>query len=617
MDCMAIFQKCAINKRPVRLRSARIPIADLQMSKTVGDFVLERIGLWGVRRVFGYPGDGINGLVSALGRQSKIDFIQVRHEEEAAFMASGHAKLTGEVGVCLATSGPGAIHLLNGLYDAKLDRKSVVAIVGQSARIALGGHFQQEVDLLSLFKDVASDFVQICTLPEQARHLIDRAFRIARAQRTVTAVIFPNDVQELKADQAPAGHGSIHTGTDFREPLVMPNSADLVRAAEILNKGEKVAMLIGAGAWSAPDKVIEIADKLQAGFAKALLAKAVLSDDVPFSTGQIGLLGTKPSWDMMRDCDTVLMIGTTFPYSEFLPPEGQAKCVQIDIDPTMLSLRYPADVALVGDARETLNALLPLLNQKERGAWRENIEKNVRAMWQEEGRKAHLEGKPLNPELFFWELSEKLPANSVITSDTGMSTTFFARAVKMKRGMKTAISGTLATMGPAVSFALAAKFAFPDRPAIAFVGDGAMQMLGMNGLITAAKYYKRWLDPRLIIAVLNNRDLNMVSWELRALGGSPKVPATQDLPDVDYAALGQMLGLKGLTVARGEDVIGAWDEALSADRPVVIDIKADPNVIALPPHATFEQAKNLLLALARGDSDRNAIIDRLMKQLAA
>lgn len=587
------------------------------MDKMVGDFVLERLATWGVKRIFGYPGDGINGITSALGRQDKIDFIQVRHEEEAAFMASGHAKLTGEVGVCLATSGPGAIHLLNGLYDAKLDRKPVVAIVGQSVRMALGGHFQQEVDLLSLFKDVASDFVQVCATPEQARHLIDRAVRIAKAQRTVTAIIFPNDVQELKAVEPPVAHGSIHSGADYREPFVLPDPADLRQAADILNRGEKIAILIGAGAWNAPEVVMAVCDRLQAGIAKALLAKAVLDDDLPYTTGQIGLLGTRPSWEMMRDCDTLLMIGTTFPYSEFLPREGQAKCVQIDLDPTMLSLRYPADVALAGDAGVTLEALLPLLRQKERGAWRQAIEKNVAAMWEEEERKAHIEAKPLNPELFYWELTRRLPADSVLCADTGMSTTFFARAIKLRRGMKTAISGTLATMGPAVSYALAAKFAFPGRPAIALVGDGAMQMLGMNGLITAAKYYRRWEDPRLIVAVLNNRDLNMVSWELRALGGSPRLAETQDLPDIDYAAQAEILGLKGLTVAGPDDVGDAWDQALAADRPTVIDVKADPNVIALPPHASFEQTKNLFLALARGDKDRASILDDLIRQLAA
>jgi pyruvate dehydrogenase (quinone) len=587
------------------------------MARTVGDFLLERLGTWGVKRVYGYPGDGINGIISALGRHDEIDFIQVRHEEEAAFMASGHAKLTGEVGVCLATSGPGAIHLLNGLYDAKLDRKPVVAIVGQSVRMALGGHFQQEVDLLSLFKDVAGDFVQVCTTPVQARHLIDRAFRIAKAQRTVTAIIFPNDIQEAPAIDPEHEHGAIHTGTDFSQPIVIPRADDLARAAKILNAGEKVAVLIGAGAWNAAEEVLALCDRLQCGLSKALLAKAVLPDDLLFSTGQIGLLGTKASYELMRDCDTLLMIGSTFPYSEFLPREGQARAVQIDLDPAMLSLRYPADVALAGDAAATLQALLPLLKRKPRGEWRERIEANVAAMWQEEEKKAHIAANPLNPELMFWEFSRHIPDNAVVTVDTGMSTTFFARAVKMRRGMKTAISGTLATMGPAVSYALAAKFACPDRPAIAFVGDGAMQMLGMNGLITAAKYWKGWVDPRLIVVVLNNRDLNMVSWELRALGGAPKVKATQDILDMDYAAQADLLGLEGLTVDNPADVDETWTKALTADRPVVIDVKADPNVIALPPHADFEQTKNFFLALARGDADRGDILANLVRQWAA
>jgi pyruvate dehydrogenase (quinone) len=589
------------------------------VAKTVGDFLLERLQAWQVRRIFGYPGDGINGIVTALGRAGDaLEFVQVRHEEEAAFMASGHAKLTGEVGVCLATSGPGAIHLLNGLYDAKLDRQPVVAIVGQQARASLGGHFQQEVDLLSLFKDVASDFVQVCTTPEQARHLIDRAFRIAKAQRCVTAIIFPNDVQEAPAVEAPGHvHGTIHTGTDFTRPIVIPQRVDLQRAADILNKGERVAMLIGSGAAGAVAEVLSAAETLQAGVAKALLGKAVLPDDLPYATGQIGLLGTKASYRLMMECDTLLMIGSTFPYSEFLPKEGQAKAVQIDIDPTMLSLRYPMDVALTGDAAATLQALLPLLTPKPRGKWRESVEKNVTDWWSDEEARARLDADPLNPEYFFWELSSRVPERSIFAVDTGMSTTFFARAVKMRENMKVAISGTLATMGPAVSFAAAAKFAFPDRPAVAFVGDGAMQMLGLNALVTVSKYWKRWRDPRLIIAVLNNRDLNMVTWELRALGGSPKVAETQDLPDIDYARYAQMLGLSGLTVDKASDVGSVWDQALRADRPVVIDVKADPNVIALPPHATLEQTKNFLLAMARGDEDRNAVLAQLYKQLAA
>jgi pyruvate dehydrogenase (quinone) len=588
------------------------------MAKTVGDFLFERLRQWQVRRIFGYPGDGINGIVTALGRAGDdIEFVQVRHEEEAAFMASGHAKLTGEAGVCLATSGPGAIHLLNGLYDAKLDRQPVVALVGQQARASLGGHFQQEVDLPSLFKDVASDFVQVCSTPAQARHLIDRAFRIAKAQRTVTAIIFPNDVQESPAAEPEHVHGTIHTGVDFAQPAIVPLQYDLERAAGILNRGKRVAMLIGRGAANAVDEAIAIADVLQAGVAKALLGKAVLPDELPFATGQIGLLGTRASYELMRDCDTLLMIGSTFPYGEFLPREGQAKAVQIDIDPTMLSLRYPMDVALQGDAALTLRSLLPLLEPKPRGKWRETVEKNAAASWEEEGQKAHLSADPLNPELPFWKFTKHLPDGAIIAADTGMSTTFFARAVKLRRGMKLAISGTLATMGPAISFAAAGKFAFPDRPAFAFVGDGAMQMLGLNAFVTVAKYWKTWADPRFVVAVLNNRDLNMVTWELRALGGSPRIAATQDMPDLDYAAYARMLGLAGFTLDKPGDVDRVWREALAAGRPAIIDVKADPDVVALPPHATFEQTRNLFLAMARGDEDRNAVLAQLYKQLTA
>ena len=585
------------------------------MPKTIGDFLLFRLHEWGVETIYGYPGDGINGIVTAIGRAGeKIRFIQVRHEEEAAFMASGHAKLTGEVGVCLATSGPGAIHLLNGLYDAKLDRRPVVAIVGQQARSALGGHYQQEVDLLSLFKDVAGDFVQICESPKQARHLIDRAMRIAKSQRTVTAIIFPNDIQEAPAEEPGNAHATIHTSDAYASPVVLPKDADLGRAADVLNSGRKVAILVGSGAWEAHDEVIAVAEKLKAGIAKALLAKAVLSDDIPYCTGQIGLLGTSASYKLMKECDTFLMIGSTFPYSEFLPKEGQARGVQIDIDPTVLALRYPMEVALTGDATMTLRALLPLLGQKTDGSWRDAIEKNVSDMWANEEKVARLDAQPLNPELPFWELSDRLPPDAVLAVDTGMSTTFYARAIRAKRSMKTAISGTLATMGPAISYAIAGKFAFPDRPAFAFVGDGAMQMLGINGLITAAKYWKEWKDPRFVVLVLNNRDLNMVSWELRAMGGSPKVAETQSLPDVDYVAYAKLLGLNGASLCKAADVRKVLEQALTSDRPFVIDAQVDPDVVALPPHSTWEQTRNFFLALAKGDEDRKGIIEHLIKQ---
>jgi pyruvate dehydrogenase (quinone) len=588
------------------------------MTTTVGDFVLARLGQWGVRRLFGYPGDGINGLLSALGRAADaFEFIQVRHEEEAAFMACGHARFTGEVGVCLATSGPGAIHLLNGLYDAKLDRQPVVAVVGQQARAALGGHYQQEVDLPALLRDVAGDFVQTCTAPAQARHLVDRAMRIAQAERCVTALIFPNDVQEADAIEHPEhAHGTVHTSTAFSRPAIVPNDEDLARAAEVLNRGERVAILVGAGAAGAAQEVVMVADRLQAGVAKALLGKAVLSDDLPWVTGQIGLLGTKASYELMRGCDTFLMVGSSFPYSEYLPKEGQARGVQIDIDPAMLSLRYPMEVALVGDAALTLRALLPRLATRRDGSWRQEIVRTTSDWWRDEEKRAYLTADPLNPELFFWKLSGYLPDDSLVAVDTGMSTTFFARAVRVQRRMQVAMSGTLATMGPALSYAAAGKLAFPQRPAFALVGDGAMQMLGLNALITVSKYWRCWRDPQFVVAVLNNGDLNMVSWELRGLGGSPKLPQTQDVPDFDYAGFAEMLGLVGLRIDRPEDVTPVLDRAVKADRPVVIDVRADRNVVALPPHATFEQTTNFFAALAKGDPDRGAVLRQLARQLA-
>ena len=585
------------------------------MAKKVGDFLLDRLAQWGVRRIFGYPGDGIGGIVAALGRAGeRFEFIQVRHEEEAAFMACGHARITGEVGVCLATSGPGAIHLLNGLYDAKLDHQPVVAIVGQAARRSVGGHFQQEVDLLALLKDVAGDFVQVCMSPEQVRHLVDRALRIARSRRCVTAIILPSDVQEAAAVEVTLEHGAIPSGIDYTEPLLVPQDRDLRRAAAILNRGRRVAMLLGAGAREAGEEAVAVADLLGAGVAKALLGKTVLSDDLPFVTGQIGLLGTRPSYEMMRDCDTLLMVGSTFPYSEFLPEAGQAKAVQIDSDPAMLSLRYPMDVSLVGDARKTLAALRPLLQAKPDRKWRATIEKNVAAWWAEEERRAHIAAEPLNPELFFWEFTNRIPERAVVAADTGMSTSFVARALKMRPDMSLAVSGTLATMGPAISYGLAAKLAHSDRPVFAFVGDGAMQMLGINALMTAAKYANGWRDPRFVVAVLNNRDLNMVTWELRA-AGSPKVDETQNLPDFDYARYGELLGFVGLRIDRPEDVQPAWGAALAAERPVVIDVRADPAVPVFPPHVTAKQVRRYFTALRRGDREAQRVLRQTIHHL--
>jgi len=586
---------------------------------TVSDHLVQRLSSWGVSRVYGYPGDGINGIMGALERaQEQVRFIQVRHEEMAAFMACAHAKFTGEVGVCVATSGPGAIHLLNGLYDAKLDHQPVVAIVGQSARAAIGGEYQQEVDLLSLFKDVAHEYVHMASTPEQMRHLVDRAMRIARAERTVTCIIVPNDVQELDAvEEPPRKHSTVHSGLGYTTPKVVPYDADLRRAADILNAGERVAILVGAGALRASDEVVDIADVLGAGVAKALLGKAVLPDDYPFVTGPIGLLGSQPSWEMMNDCDTLLMIGSNFPYSEFLPKPGQARGIQIDIDGRLLGIRYPMELNLVGDSTETLRALLPLLVRKTDRRWREKIEKNVAEWWRLLEARAMADAEPLNPQRVFWELSPRLPDDCILSCDSGSAASWYARDLKIRRGMMASLSGTLATMGPAVPYAIAAKFCHPDRSVIAIAGDGAMQMNGLNELITIAKYWREWSNPRLIVLVLNNRDLNMVTWEERALAGDPKFEASQNLPDFPYADYARSLGLDGIRVDSPDAVAAAWDRALAADRPFLFEAVTDPNVPPLPPHISLEQAKSFTSSVLKRDVDAMGFLKQTFKQVTA
>ncbi|HEX5554619.1 MAG TPA: thiamine pyrophosphate-requiring protein [Chitinophagaceae bacterium] len=587
------------------------------MSKQVSDFIIERLLEWGITRIFGFPGDGINGIMGALDRaEDKMDFIQVRHEENAAFMACAHAKFTGEVGVCLATSGPGAIHLLNGLYDAKMDHQPVVAIVGQSARMAMGGNFQQEVDLDSLYKDVAHEYVHTVTEPVQMQQLIDRAIRIAKAERTVTCIIIPNDIQELDAEKPPRKHGAIHTGIGFPETRVVPEVAALKKAADLLNEGQKIAMLIGAGALHAAKEVKEVAELLGCGVAKALLGRAALSDDLPYVTGAIGLLGTKPSWEMMTECDTLLMVGSSFPYTEFLPKLDQARGVQIDIDGKMLSLRYPMEVNLLGDSAETLKALIPYLRRKEDRSWREKIEKEIMDWWKVIEARAGDTAKPINPQRVFWELSPRLPEHCILSSDSGSSANWFARNLKIREGMMASLSGNLATMCPGVPYAIAAKFAYPDRVAIAMVGDGAMQMLGINGMITIAKYWKRWSNPLLVILVLHNNDLNQVTWEQRVMTGNPEFTGSQDVPDFPYAAYAELLGLRGIRVDDPDDIARGWDEALSADRPVVYEAITDPNVPTMPPHISFEMMKKFGKTLLKGDPKEAGIIRQTFKDYA-
>jgi pyruvate dehydrogenase (quinone) len=585
------------------------------MGQTTSDFMLERLSEWGVDRIYGYPGDGINATLGALDRHSEqIEFVQARHEEMAAFMACGHAKWTGDVGVCLATSGPGAIHLLNGLYDAKLDHAPVLAIVGQQASSAIGGNYQQEVDLQVLFKDVASEYVVTVSNPAQMRHAVDRAMRIAKAERTVTCIIVPNDIQGADAIETPPHeHGTVHSGVGHPTARVIPPDSELRKAAEILNSGERVAMLVGRGAIHAAEEVKEVADLLGAGVAKALLGKAALPDDLPYVTGSIGLLGTKPSWDLMMNADTLLMVGSSFPYSEFLPEEGAVRGVQIDIDPKMIGIRYPMEVHLAGDAGETLAALKPHLERKEDRSWREEIEEGVERWWHLVEERALLGADPINPQRVFWELSSRLPDGAILSSDSGSAANWFARDLKIREGMMASLSGTLATMGPGVPYAIAAKFTHPDRPAIALVGDGAMQMNGNAELVTIAKYWSEWSDPRLIVLVLNNRDLNQVTWEQRVMEGDPKFEGTQEIPDFPYARYAELIGLRGIRVDEPDAIGPAWDDALASDRPVVLEVITDPNVPPLPPHVLPEQAKMISQALFKGDPDAWDVIKQSFK----
>jgi pyruvate dehydrogenase (quinone) len=587
------------------------------MATTVADVLLERLRAWGVEQVFGYPGDGINGILGAFSRaDDQPRFIQSRHEEMSALEAVGFAKYGDRPAVCMATSGPGAIHLLNGLYDAKLDHVPVVAVVGQTNRTAMGGSYQQEVDLLSLFKDVAADYVQMVTVPEQLPNVLDRAIRVAMARRAPTALVIPNDVQELAYEPPSHEFKMVPSSLGLRLPQAAPDAEGLARAADILNAGDKVAMLIGQGARGAAEEVAEVADLLGAGVAKALLGKDVLSDELPWVTGSIGLLGTRPSYEMMRDCDTLLTVGSNFPYTQFMPDLDQARAVQIDLDGTLIGMRYPYEVNLVADARLALRSLIPLLERKTERKWQEAIEDNVADWWQTMAAEAEVSADPVNPMRIFSEFSAQAPDDAMIAADSGSAANWYARQLRMRGRMRGSLSGTLATMGPAVPYVIGAKFAHPDRPAVAFAGDGAMQMNGMAELLTVSRYWRDWRDPRLIVAVLHNNDLNQVTWELRAMGGTPTFVESQALPEVSYADFAASIGLGAIAVTDPDRLADAWREALGADRPYVIDVHCDPDVPPIPPHATYEQMKDMATALIKGDTRRWGVIKEGIKTKA-
>jgi pyruvate dehydrogenase (quinone) len=577
------------------------------------DFLVERLKTWGVDTIFGYSGDGINGAIGAIQRDGNIDFVQPRHEEMGAFMAVGYAKFTGRLGVCLATGGPGATHLITGLYDARADHTPLLAICGQAESTVRGGSYQQELNLDRMFADVA-EYVQEVSKPAQLPHVMDRAIRLAIARRGPSAIVVPKDVQEEKFEEPARAHGFTRSGPGYSRPVIVPKDEDLRRAADVVNAGKKVAILIGAGAVDAVDEVVATAKKLGAGVAKALLGKSVLPDDLPFVTGCIGLLGTRPSSDMMNGCDTLLMIGTGFPWSEFLPKTGAARAVQIDIDPSMLSLRYPCEVNLHGSAKETLALLLPMLQRKSDRGWLRQIEAGMKEWWDTLEARAMTKAHPVNPQRVVWEMSPRLPEDAIVTSDSGSCANWFARDYRVKRGQMASLSGGLASMGAAVPYAIGAKFAHPDRPVVALVGDGAMQMNNMAELITVAKYMDRWRDKRLVTCVFNNQDLNEVTWEQRVMNGNPRFDASQDIPDVRYSRFAELIGLKGIYVDDPKDLAAAWDEALSADTPVVLEVKTDPEIAPLPPHISFKEAKQFMFAMTK-DEDAGHVIRDTARQV--
>ena len=572
---------------------------------TVSDFVIQRIRDWGVSRVFAFPGDGIGEFDGALGKAQRegdgLQYVRPTHEEICSLMATAHAKFTGEVGVCIATSSPGAFHLLNGLYDAKMDNQPVVAIIGQQGLPSLGTFTQQESNLERTLSDVAV-YVQTIVSPEQAQAVVDTAFRTARVRLGPAVIILPHDVQGMKmAELSPANWVS-RSSAVAPSISIVPPEAEIVKAAAIINAGAKVTFLVGHGTNGATDEVLEAARLAGAGVITTLRAKQVVPSDVPHHSQQLGLLGTRPSMRQMKDCDTLVFLGTNYPYSQFLPPSGQARAIQVDLKPEQMGLRYPTELNLWGDVKATLMALIPHLDAKTDLSWQENVAKEMIEWENEMEAQAMLVYEDgVNPRRVYHELNKRLPPQAIVTADAGSTADWYGHHIRFRNGMMGDLSGRLATMLAAMPYAVAAKFAYPERPVICTIGDGAFQMLGMNELITIKKYMKEWDNPQLIIMVLHNNDLTQVSWEMRTEDANPVWETSQDVESVDYAGWAELLGFQGIRVKHDDDVTAAWDAAFAHRGITLIDAYTSRNVPPLPPHITAEFAKNTGEALLKGD----------------
>ncbi len=578
----------------------------MEHQRQVSDLVVERLLAWGTARIYGYAGDGNNPLLGALRRAGAPAFITARHEESAAFMAVGEAKYTGSAGVVTSTQGPGAVHLLNGLYDAKLDSAPVVALVGQQHRSTLGSDYQQEIDLQTLFHDVAPRFVQQVSSPAQLPMVLDRAFRSALTHAQPAVVILPHDIQQASVAGLGQEHGEVVTAPRWTTGRVLPRHEDLAAAVGVLEAGERIAILAGRGVRDAQDEVIRLAEHLGAGIATSLLGKPYVDEAHPLAAGTMGHLGTTASARVLQECDTLLILGSNDPWTEFYPPPGQARAVQVDIDPAMLANRYPVEAGVVGDCAATAEALLDRLRPRGSTPWRAEVERHVRN-WHEISRlRAEVAADPLNPELAVRRFAERLSPDHRVAIDVGSAVYHYARQMRLPTSVSAHLSSTLASMGCGIPYGISAKESAPERPVAVIAGDGAMQMLGNVDLVTVAERWRRWRDPRFAVLVLHNRDLAEVSWEQREMEAQPRFPASQDVPRFDFTGYAELLGLRGIRIDAPDDIPAVLDEAFACERPVVVEAITDPDTPLLPPFPHGEEQLGAMRSGLRAEGEAGA-----------
>ncbi len=570
------------------------------MKSTASDILVDVLEQWGVEYIFGLPGDGINGIMEAMRkRQDKIKFIHVRHEEAAAFMACAYAKYTGKLGVCLATSGPGGIHLLNGLYDAKMDGQPVLAITGNQFHDLMNTHGQQDVELDRLFEDVTVYNVRIMG-STHVENVTNLACRYALNRRGVAHITFPSDLQSVESLNNRSKRNIAHHISNVYAPQhPIPSQMDLQKAAQILNEGEKIAIFAGRGALGCTDELEQIAQLLGAPIIKPLLGKACVPDDSPYTTGSVGLLGTKPSQEAVEECDTLFIIGSSFPYIEFYPQPGQAKCVQIDIDPTRIGLRYPVDAGLAGESKQTLKYLIPLLKRKEDQSFLKQAQEGMEEWWALMEERGTRKDKPMKPQVVAWELNKLLKDDAIVSSDSGTIATWWARQIKAKRGQMFSLSGNLATMANGLPYAIAAQVADPDRQSVAFVGDGGFSML-MAEISTCVKYN---LPVKVII--IKNNTLGQIKWEQMVFLGNPEYGVK--LEPINFAKFAEACGAKGFSIENAKDCGKILKQALETEGPVVVEAVVDPFEPPLPAKIEYKQAKSFAKSLVRGEPNKGKI----------